>query len=348
MDWLTLLVISVPWASVVVLLIFFLKHPEKAEKWGTIIARTLSYVSFRWEKTAVARDIQADINSFVKDTNSQAKDAILPYGIKVNWVSKTTREAFIRKGKVIVKMQHHSNSARNFLYATIEWTKKAVLPASRQFLDKTVLRAIDFACVNKVLTEKKRHDVRQLFVDEIYEPEAKKGSLLEKYCEVFNKLDGRGVFTGVVLPEFISLGKRLGATMPNEKIRFETIGFMSMLEKLSRKKHGEDVYPSYVSENMKCSIVLIARQETYFLYGLSPYLGYINKCCAQGTHSIYVCGIGSDNISIIKRIKDSYESSKKMTIVAERLLSIRGGRTMVLELEVNPVESGTQTSSVGA
>jgi hypothetical protein len=332
-DWQTFLITSIPWAIVVGLLIYFIKNPEKAEKWYSIIARGLSFISLKLEKSGVARDIQSDINSFTKNINSKTKHPVLAYGVKVKWISGTTREAFVKKGKVIVKMQHHKNQAKNFLYTTMDWVSKSLIPEGRHLIDKTVLRALDFACINKVLVEKKRHDVRQLFLDEFYETEVTKGSLLEKYCSVFDKLDETGLFVGVVLPEFSSLGRRTGSVMPNERIRLETIGFTGMLEKLSRKLHGEDVSPDYNGENIKCSIVLIAKQEKYLMHGLSPYLNWINKCCADGIRSIYVSAIGDANISIVRKIQDSYAESKKISVVSAETHSLNGKKAMVLYIE---------------
>lgn len=332
-DWLTLIITSIPWAIIVGLLLYLIKNPEKVEKWYSIIARSLSFISLKLEKQGVAGDIQSDINSFANNINSQAKAPVLPYGVKVRWISSTTRQAFVKEGKVIIKMHYHENQAKNFLYTIMEWINKGLIPESRHILDKTVLRAIDFTCISKLLTEKKRYDVKQLFLDEIYESEVTKGSLLERYCSVFNKLDKTGLFVGVALPEFSSLGKRTSSVMPNERIKLETIGFTQMLEKLSLKLHGEDVSPDYNGEHIKCSIVLIARQDTYLMRGLSPYLNWINKCYTKGIRSIYVCAIGDANISIVRKIRDSYAESKKISIVSEKTPSLDGNKAIVLYLE---------------
>jgi hypothetical protein len=338
-DWQTFLITSIPWAIFVGLLIYFVKNPEKAEKWYSIIARGLSFISLNWEKSGVARDIQSDINSFMKNINSKTKHPVLRYEVKVKWISGTTREAFVKKGKVIVKMEHHKNQAKNFLYITMDWVGKSLIPEGRHLIDKTILRALDFACINKVLVEKKRYDVRQLFLDEFYELEAPKGSLLEKYCSAFDKLDERGLLIGVVLPEFSSLGRRIGSIIPSEKIKLETIGFMSMLEKLSKRMPGEDVNPDYNGENIKCSIVLVARQETYLTHGLSPYLSHINRCCQDGIRSFYVCAIGDANISLVKKIKDSYAESKKISVVSAETQALDRKKSIALHLETKNNQS---------
>jgi hypothetical protein len=332
-DWLAVFVTSLPWAAFVGLLFYFIKNPEKAEKWGSIIARSLSFLSSRLEKFSVARDIQSDINSFAKKLRFSAESSIVPYGVRVSWVKNVTREAFVKDGKVVIKMAHHENQARNFLYATMEWANRGLIPESRHLLDKSILQALDFTFINKALTESKRHDSRQIFLDEIFEPRVAKGSLADTYCSVFGDLDKIGLFVGVVLPEYASLGRRLGSVIPDEKIRLETVYFFNMLQKLARKKHGKDVNPNYVGEYINCYIVLIARTETYAMYGLEPYLGFINKCCREGARSLYVCAIGDSNVSVVKRIRDSYEKSTKLSCAWEKVQSVGNTRSIVLHLE---------------
>lgn len=333
MDWLAVFYTSLPWAALVGLLLYFIKNPEKAEKWGSIIAKSLSFLSSRIERFSVARDIQSDINSFAKKLRFGSESSIVPYGVRVNWVKNMTREAFVKDGKVVIKMAHHENQARNFLYATMEWVDRGLIPESRNLVDKSILQALDFAFINKTLIESKRHDSKQIFFDEIFEPQVKRGSLIERYCSILGELDKIGLFVGVVLPEYALLGRKLGSVIPDEKVKLETIYFFNMLEKLARKRHGKDVNPNYVGEYINCYIVLIARTETYAMYGLEPYLGFINKCCREGARSLYVCAIGDSNVSVVKRIRDSYEKSTKLSCAWEKTQSVGDTRSIVLHLE---------------
>ena len=332
-DWQTIILISVPWAAIVSLLIYFIKNPEKAEKWYSILSRAFSFLSLRIEKNGVSRDIQADINSYVKKIGSQTGNPVLPYRVKVNWVSSTNREAFVKEGKVLIKMDYHTNQAKNFLYATMEWVNKGLIPEARHLLDKSILRAAELVFMNDFFTKKKRYDVRQLFLDKVYEPEVSKGSVLETYCTTFDKLNKTGLFMGVALEEFSLLGRKAGSAVPNSKIKMETVSFMNMLNKLSSRMHGEDVNPTHNGENIKCSIVLIARYEKYLTEGLSPYLGWINRCLSGGLCSFYICGVSDPNIMIVRKIRDAYEESRKLTVASENIYHLDGQRAIVLHLQ---------------
>lgn len=261
-DLISALVGALTLTPVIAVAIYLIKNPEKVEKWSFLISKGLSSLSIRWEKSALAKDIQSDINSFIQGINSE-NDGFLPYKLKIDWVSRKSREAFIREGKVVVKMNRYENQARNFLIATVELTDKGLLPESKHLIDKRVLSALELAFINKLLTEKSRFDSKQLFIDEIYDSQAKEGSLVEKYSKAFINLDSKGMFESIVLPEYFTLGKGFQKEIQNEKVMADTIGFAEMLSRLANKRQGQKVDPNYNGSVLSCAIVLIARSETY-------------------------------------------------------------------------------------
>ena len=156
-DWLTVIYTSIPWATILSLALYFIMNPEKAEKWYSILARCVSNWSQRAERATVASDIQSDINLFSKTLNEKVSDQILPDGIKIQWEKgTTTREAFLRDNRVIVKMSHHRNQARNFLNATLSYVTTGLLPNARYHLDPIVRRSLDLTVIRKILSERKR------------------------------------------------------------------------------------------------------------------------------------------------------------------------------------------------
>jgi hypothetical protein len=201
-------------------------------------------------------------------------------------------------------------------------------------MDQKVLRSLDFAVINKILTETNRHDAKQLFISEIYEPEARAGSLLEKYCSTFHKLDEQGTFVGVALPEYSLLGESVGSSIVDSQVRAETISFAVLLMKLANKKPGEDVSPTHQGQYINCSIVLVAKYETYQMRGLEPYLKFINKCERDGIKSLYVCGWGQ-NASVVARIKDAYEGNKKIVLDSEKLIANKLNKSRILHFKLN-------------
>ena len=101
----------------------------------------------------------------------------------------------------------------------------------------TVQKALEFSLINSILTEKRKHDSRQLFIDEVYDKkEAVEGSLVRTYTSAFTALDSKGLLLGVILPEYSSFANGLEGQLTNDKLTAESIGFATMLERLSKEK----------------------------------------------------------------------------------------------------------------
>ena len=188
------------------------------------------------------------------------------------------------------------------------------------------MRAVELEFSSKVFIDTKRHDVKQLFLDEIYNPEIEKSQTLERYYNVMDSLEKTGHFTRIALRELSDLGHNVPSNISTREIHRNTVDFTKMLERLVRRRRGEDVNPTYNGEVIKCSVVLIARSEKYLLNGLNPYLGFINKSVENGINTFYVCAIGDQNISITQQIADAYEASKNLSVLTRDVYNLKGGQ----------------------
>jgi len=307
-----LLVSSIPWAFIVYTVY---RTPEKIEKWVSMCYRLISWAGLKYEKKGIAGDIQADIKSFSRILNTQVSSDLLPYEIKIDWINEETRESFVKDKKVVVRMRHHKNQAKNFLYATLSYVENGLIPQTRSFIERQVMRAIELVFCNNVFVSNKRFDVRQLFIDEIYEPETRRSSTLKRYINVMDRLENTGHFSRIALREFSDLGHRINESIPKDDVRKDTVEFTKMLERLVQRKQHEDISPTYNGKYIKSSIVLVAKPETYLLHGIDAYLRFINKSIKEGTESFYICALGDQNISIVRQIIDAYEESKDLSIV---------------------------------
>lgn len=332
-DWLTVIGTSIPWASLVGLLIYIFKNPEKAEKWYSIIMKVYSHFSERGELAHVASDIQSDINLFSKTISSEIDENILPYGIKIDWMKQTTRESFIEGDEVVVRMKHHNNQARNFLNASIAYVHSGLIPHARPHIDEKVLMSADFTVVKKILTEKKRHSALQIFYNEVLEPEIEKETNIDKYCKIMDGLDEEGLFDILLLRELSNLGIDVYSKTPSKEVKEETRRFVEFLEKIVTKKPGVDINPTFEGDRIRTSIVLIARPEVYWSKGIVPYLKWIRKCINKDIKSVYVCARGPLNTSIAKRVPIPLEESSEVRKISEKETKLpfyKGKRTNVI------------------
>ena len=153
-----LLTFGVTATPLTILIIYFIKNPEKAEKWGSIIARVFSRASSAAEKRSVSGDIQSEINSFAKSIDGRIDSSIFPYGIKIKWEEPTDAQydSFVNGENVVVRLKHHSNQAWNFALTTMAYVESGFLPNLRPHFDGTVSEALNLATTQKIICERKR------------------------------------------------------------------------------------------------------------------------------------------------------------------------------------------------
>lgn len=331
-DWLTVLYVSIPWGTVLSLVVYFIKNPEKAEKWLSILTRSVSNWSQRAERATIATDIQSDIGLFSKTLNKEAGDQILPDGIKIEWErGDVTKEAFLREKLVIVRMNHHKNQARNFLNAALSYVAIGFLSDTRYHLDPIVQRSLDLTMVRKILSENRRSSALHIFHEEIYETERGKEPLIHKYYMTIDALDEQGMLN-FVLKEFYELGLVMYHKAPDDNVKVETREFLDFMEKIATKPSGVDVPLQFKGNAIRIGIVLVARPELARLGSTIPYVNAVIGDIDWGANTVYVVARGSGKtacINIAQRVGRIFEdtpSVRKVATLKQKLPFYKGSK----------------------
>ena len=325
-----LLLPNVAW---IYLLIYLLTHPEVAQKWGAILSSLFSKISRKSERRSVALDIQGRIDGFSKSVTSEVP-GVMPAGVRIEWVAgELTRESFFKDGKIILRMNYHTNQDENFVRAAIEYISGGMLSDSRPHVDERVMKSADLVCTKKLI-EKERRTALPLYYGEILSPARKSDGELDKYVLIMHELDELGYFTRILLRELQRLGVTMQFSIPDEKVKEETKRFVEFLdEKVNKKKPGVDVDPTFVGEKIRTSIVYVAKRETETI---KPHLDWIERCLhwielcvSKGIDTIYVCAKGTYNIWLAKELEERLKSHPQLTQAFQnevRLPLLRGRR----------------------
>jgi len=317
---LTWLAPNAVWIPIV---IYLSTHPEVAAKWGAIFSRLFSRISRAAEMRSVALDIQGRIGSFSKSISSEVP-GIMPYGIKIQWVTgEVTKESFFKDGEIILRMNYHTNQDENVVYAAMEYIARGMLSQSRPYVDERVMKSTDLICTKKLI-DKERRTALQFYYGEILSPARKSDGELDRYVLIMQQLDELGYFTQILLRELQRLGVTMQFSIPEEGVKEETKQFVEFLdEKINRKKPGVDVYPEFLGEKIKTSIVYVARAEAETI---EPHLVWINRCVDKGVDTIYLCGRGY-NVFLVKDLEKRLQSHSRLTKVFENEFRVSlGGR----------------------
>ena len=300
-----------------------LKNPEIVQKWTASLSHLFADRSLIMERKYVAMDIQATVNDVSKNVNSEGPE-VMPYGLEINWVKPTDRKTFIENGKIVVKLDHHRNQARNFVYAIMAYIAQGLLPRARRYVEKYVMRSSDLILAKKIFLTERKYDSLKFFYDEILDPQMEAEPKIKKYVDLIGKLDEMGFFTRILLREYWDIGRKIHPKPPSQEILRETKEFADFLKRLAEKKRGVDINPTFEGKRIRLSIVLIARPEVVGRMGIDPYTNWIKKCLEKEIYTIYVLAAGKVNTAVAKTIANYFERSEKIEKVAEQEIRPKG------------------------
>lgn len=282
----------------------FVLNPAKGEIIVGWIAGIVATVSKRAERTATAKTIQGRVDSFITSINTEVR-GLLPFGLKIKWVSPDiSKEAFIENDRVIVLLNYHQNQDENLARATILYMQKAVIPEARPHIHQKLGRAIDFMMTKKALYSfvEARSSLGH-FVETVLRPETDKDQELKELCTVIDTIDERGLLTRILLRELMELGvRRAGVTETGDTV-FETSEFTKLLKRIAEKERGVDVDPTFIKNNIRMTVIMVARPEN--VNHAQLYTNAVRKRLKNGIRTFYLFARGDRNIEFAKSVTNT-------------------------------------------
>lgn len=319
-----------PGLFIFIIIYLFVLNSEKGEKFIAFIAGIISHVSKKAEKTKTAYDIQGKINSFIRTVNTEVTD-LMPYGLKIKWISEDIdKDSFIKGGKVVVMLRYHQNQDENLSLATLLYVNKSVIPEARPHINFKLCEAIDLIMTKKVLYSfVEAKSSFNYFVTEILHQKTDSDVSIKEFCTVIDKLDERGLFTRVLLRELSELGERRAGITETGDTVFETGEFTKFLDEIARKERGEDVPLTFSKNYIKVAIILVARPETGIL-GVEPFIKRVKEKIKLSINVIYIFAWGS-NVNLAKEV---YLVCKKMP----ELVEVNKGEDFPIKIDDRTIE----------
>lgn len=293
----------------------FVLHQEKGERLAGWLAKLVTWTGKSAQKTATAMSIQSKINTFVVSVNSEVED-LLPYGLKIKWIKpEINKESFIKGNHVVVMLDYHINYDENISKAILFYINKAVIPEARPHIHEKLGRAIDLMMSKKALFSFIENGSSfGHFVNSVLRPEINSDQELKEYCQIIDTTDERGLFTRVFLRELLELGrKRAGITESGDSV-FESSNFAKFLNEIAEKEQGRDVPLTFINNNIKIAIILVAR-PTNDITG--PFIKKIEEKIKQSVNVIYIFARGDLNLMLAKNVCKECEAISELAKIHE-------------------------------
>ncbi len=326
-----------------VIVLYFVFHPEKVSAWGDLISRfllalaraTRCFVSAA-QRRRIAANLEAEINISSRDLVYQSQGALLDL-IRIEWVSGTRAIAVAESGGVVVRMRDFGDQERNLVVATLAFLTRGLLPRIRSYIDPVLTCALDFVTARRILASSSNPGAVARFHDSHLIPAISKDAALESQYRRLENLDQEGTFTRVLLPELEFAGRALAAAAPSRRIESEVSGFVDFLHAIATKKKGEDVRLLYSGTNISVGVMLVARQDTWERYGASPYLSRFRWYTRQGVKGVYLMAAGEECTRIARKILNRVRRARLLHIRAIDEFDYGTGITRLLVASCSPV-----------
>lgn len=288
-----------------------------------------------FRKRAIRFRVEGPCTKALKKISNELPEIDIP-DLKISWVNEDNLKTKLTSGKAIVKLKFDNDNTKNIIKTTSIYVQDAFLSHAKSHLSVNFRKAIDLSVTKKILLsvsskENNRHIITQ-FTDENLDQEPE---VFEK-CEKVEELDDNGLFTRILLRELDSFGHKLfGRTIKSEYSK-EADDFLHFVYKIATRDYDDFTPLAFPNTIIKIGVVLVAKPETYYQYGVEPYLRRIKLGLTQGIKTFYLLA-RSEKVDILKKVaKDLLHSGNFIQINKAKEYKDREGRTVLCYcLQVN-------------
>lgn len=270
------------------LLWFFIKNPEKIEKWFSMFLKLAAYFSEKAEKGYMSTNIQASVD--LKRKGLGMGGDVLSYGVKIEWTDQESVEVDLKENKVVVMMRPFRSQAKNFASVISIYVPRALLPRSRRYVESNLMTGIDFT-ISKTFLEG-NPTALQYFVEREIE---KHLETVKSDIEKLDPIHSIGHLTRILIPEL----QNLSSLYPIEttlEIQTETRELMNLLYDFETIEPGKEARTIFSGEYLKMAVVPVGKEEKLTFSGIQPHLYYIKNLLDNGIIHFYIVSAGRNNV----------------------------------------------------
>jgi len=268
----------------------------------------------RLVKEAIKNDIKGNVNSFVKEFETE-----LPKGwikeMEIKWVKEETQESFIEDNNIVIRMLPMNNQDLNFVNATYLFIKESLFPKTKRVIPFVHRETAILSLCHRIIRTK-RKEYLDCFEENILENSMQKNKTILNYLERYNYIDNFGFFTSAFIREIDKIAKEVRFKKEQNKIEQEINLVLKHIEKFIRDK-GDIPDNEWHREGLvaKYSFLLIAKPGMVYT-GVKPYIKRAKKAFNSGVSRLYIFGTSSEK-EFARKVINSISKSIPECILEE-------------------------------
>lgn len=316
-----------PWGLLVLLVIFVLVYPERAERIGGWFLGLFSWSSKGIRQRSIKFKIQGQVNTFARSIDREAIGS-MPYNMNLNFVRDIDRSELDPDKKiVIVRLKDRGADDRNVVHSMMAYCPYGVIPQARPYLSDAMNESINVTVTRKFLNYLKYYSALQYLYDDVLPKCAKDIPGLDDFCKIFDTLDDNGLFTRVILEELRDFGARIETRYPEESHGAESANFVNYVYNVATRQTGEVLVDiGYLGQHIATAFVFVGIGEKMLSKGPTLYLKHIRKLRDAGFERAYLAARGGSKGQEENTL--SIDVAERVSYLAERANLAKRGRAM--------------------
>lgn len=293
-----------------IIVLFLVMNPDALDKWAAIFYRIAHKLFGVAHKRYLKHDIQAGVNGFTA-TLARAAPFMADTKVRVEWAdTRTSRQAFLDNGQVIVRLRKQDRRDENFIHAAYLFIATGLLHNIKRYLSPSQRESIDLFVATKMLERQKDH-LRSIFLDEYLLPRAAKSDKVSAILDCFANIDRAGLFFPAFVQELHFLGGKVFGKRQDTRVITEVTALSGFLETLANRKLGEEGERNFERDFCRVAVVIVGKQTKIF-GGPSPWIDYIRGALlSKKIETIYLLG-ARRNKGTMDTIAAAFESSHEI------------------------------------
>lgn len=311
------LIITLPWGILLVVLANLDKVADAVASSYKLFRR----VSFWFEKRAVEKRLEVTISNSAERLNSEAEAVLLPHKLDIRWVEPQSREAFLRRGEIVVCLESSYNEDRNLARAAMLYVQEDLIFESQRFVNSTVMKSLSIAITRKLLMLDRKLGALKCLKEEFIDPEIQRTPQITDYVTGMDNMDKNGLLTRVLLRNLSELDAMLSPALTHPQARRETKGFARFLKNFV-ERDGEDVPLEFVGTTFRIGLLPVARIDRFEMLN---FLKAPTRYYEEGIDKVYLLARGI-NAALADLVAKEIETSKQFLKQQDWSFTMRGRR----------------------
>ena len=283
---------SAIWSIIGPLVLLYLAFPDRAQIISSHLFKLLGWLGQYPQMRSVKDHIEGNFKLIRKKLNRQVPGLMLQEA-EIVWVKPEDVEpkSFVKDNKLIVRMEYYQQQEKNVVnsvYYLIQHHQGRL----KGYVASSLGRSMDLALTKKCLDLSNSKQAINYFVQEVLLKELNENTGVADTYHQLEAIDELGFFTRILLTELVKLTNELYPERVGlPEIIEETNALVDFLDQFPKRASGEEIQLTFLRNNIRIAVVIVANPHKIKRGGYDPYLRRIEDRLTGQFDTVYVCSM---------------------------------------------------------